>query len=260
MVFQTINRVYRITDWLHYIGFVVIGITFKQGIFVNPLLLLKIILASSLMLSYAFSFNDYKDEDLDKKYFILPLIPFAFFLMFLKPVQIFLCLFFVLISFLYSFDYTRLASHPFLGTFSNTTGSLILFLLGYLVEPGFTRTALLMLFVLGIYQTIAQLLHEKVHLEEDRARHRRTTVDVLGNKLSLCIRILLGLSVLVNFMFIVFGELLFFPSTCITFSVYFFGHIEEIDRGTRHRFKDLSIIVGMIYLLELLLLNLAYLN
>jgi len=242
---KEIDKIYRVSSWYPYLGFTLFGFLLRS----NPNLeLLKYIILDIFLLSYAFSLNDYYDLCIKKKYFFPPLILSLIFLLFLNPLQISLSYLFLLIVTLYSANPIRLKSKPFLSSFCNGFGFLILFFIGY------QRWDLGLLFgmLLFFLEMVAQFIHETVHLKEDK-RHKIITTAVFFGRYT--IKILCYTFLLITFMICLYlfhigmVNVLFLFITAF-FIFYFIADIyfHKINKKLRKRYRVFGIITGMFYI------------
>ena len=251
-----INAIYRITDWLHYLGFALIGFALKISRIdaVNFELLSLILFFSSLLLAYAYSLNDYFDKNRNEKYFLLPLVFSVFLLLFLNTSQVVWATIFLILFTFYSLKEVSLSKIPAAGTLTNTFGFLSIFMMGYMAKEGIAVLGIIFFIILAIYQTIAQLIHEKVHLEEDTAFGRKTSVFYLREKVTPLIRVML-LSTLPLIIFLLLEtDFNLFAIACILFSLIFIIKVSQIDSKLRKKYKLAGIIVGFCFLLDYFLI------
>lgn len=247
--FRKILSIYRITDWLYFIGFSLFGYFFS----LHNIRLLQLIFLSAFILSFAYSLNEYYDKNKGKfKFFpYFPLFLSFFFLSGLTLTQILSYLFFIIIFYFYSAP-PRLKGVPFLGSFLNGIGFSLLFLLGYGRLDLFACFFSLLLFSL---EMPAQLIHEVVDYEEDKRDKINTTTIYLGKggSKSLCYVFLLAsviTSFLISLALEVHSTLLFVP-----FSLYFLDEIKETNlkqklfQKLRRRYKILGTSTGSLFLL-----------
>ena len=252
---KKIIAIYRITDWLHYLGFVLMGFTLRTFHInvINFESLFLILFFSSLLLAYAYSLNDYFDEKSKKKYYLLPLVFSVALLPFLNFSQILLGIIFLVLVTLYSFKGISLMKFPVVSTLLNSVGFMLIFVMGYIAEGDITISGFIFFFLLFIYETVAQLIHEKVHLAADTEFGRKTSVFYLGNKLTPLIRAMLALTVPLSLFLLFETDFIFFVFACILFSLLFFIMAGKIDKKLRKRYKLAGIIVGLFFLLDYLL-------
>lgn len=74
-------KIFRVREWLHYLGYVLLGSLVSKNLNAINFAL------GSAMLAYAFSINDYYDKKLKEKHFMLPLIASFISLSFLNELQ-----------------------------------------------------------------------------------------------------------------------------------------------------------------------------
>ena len=249
---QKFASIYRITDWLHYLGFVLMGFGLKitHIDIISLKSLISVLFFCALLLSYAYSLNDYFDEVKKKKYFLLPLISLTALLPFFNFSQILLGTIFLILVTLYSFRGISLMKFPITSTLSNSIGFILIFGIGYAAKEGIAILSLIFAFLLIIYQTISQLIHEKVHLEEDTAAGRKTSVFYLKERLAFCLRIMLLLTLPLAVFLLFRTDFFLFAFACILFSSFFFIKVSQIDKDLRKRYKLAGIIVGLFFLID----------
>jgi 4-hydroxybenzoate polyprenyltransferase len=202
-----------------------------------------------LLLAYAYSINDYYDKKLRKKYFIFPLFFFFFTLPLLNNFAVLTSLVFLLLFTFYSWPKVWLEGRPIISTLSNSLGFTLLFLLPFKnIEEIAIYSLLILLFFL--LNTAAQLLHEIIDFNEDKKINKITTAVKFGVKNSLNLfKLCLMLIVLVSIS--LFPNFYLISISSSIFSFYFLP-LEKVKKETRREFKVLGIIIGIIYLLELL--------
>jgi len=238
---QKILKYYRIKDWIHYLGYVLLGsVASKNFHWMNFWI-------ASLMLAYAYSFNEYSKHK--KRYFLLPLIISIPFLYFLSNFQFFDYFSFILIFTLYSWPKIWLEGKPIISTFSNGIGFSLLFLFPFksYKETFYFFPILLLLFFLNIG---AQLIHEIIHYKMDKKIRKFTTCVKFGIKNSIS---LLRISLLIVIFLALFISKYFklIALSTLTFSLYFFSSsYKKVDIKFRKRFKNYGIICGIFYLID----------
>jgi len=239
-----ILKEYRVKDWFHYLGYILLGSLASRNLnFINFLL-------GFFMLSYAYSFNDFFDKKLKNKLFILPLLLSLIFLPFLSKLQLIFYFSFILIFTLYSWPVTYLEGRPLLSTISNSIGFLLIFFLPFInIEKllQFLDFSLL-LFLLN---TVAQIIHEIVDYKEDKKNEKITTAVSFGHKNSISLLRLVLIVVFLLSLFL-FSRFKFISLSTFLFTTYFlFLSYRKVDSKFRKWFKCLGIVCGVTYLLEL---------
>lgn len=245
-------KVYRVNEWFHYLGFIILGLAFVNSLNFHNILILGLL--GSLMLGFAYSFNEFYDRNLKKKLFLLPFFLSIFLFPSLNFNQLLICLSFLFISFLYSYPKFRWKSKPIVSTLSNSVGFLLLFLLGIFSKPMLQYSVVLILLVFFCLNTVAQLIHEIVHYKVDKKNNIFTSAVIYGiEKIKRSIAMILTLTIIDSFLlFLLFGFLLFFLSTAL-FSSYFLLKIKKmkINESFRKEFRLAGILTGMVYLFSL---------
>lgn len=248
-----IVKIYRIKDWLHYIGFFILGYSLYYSN-INFLFILQII-EVSLLLSYAYSLNQFFDKKMKRKYIIFPLVPLflaLFPLAFFGSIKNILIISFIILVTLYSVPKIRLKSFPIICSFSNNIGFSIFFLLG--VSPNLTSTLTLKFFFLLFFlQSSAQFIHEMVHMKKDKRESITTTAILLGkNRTKKLYSLFLVLASIVSLTF-TYSTISFFLLTIPTlaFSSYFIISIDNPKIGNlREKYRVYGMITGLFFLLN----------
>lgn len=241
---MNILKYYRAKDWIHYLGYILLGCLASHN------LNLLNFLVGALMLAYTYSFNDYFDKKLKNKLFILPLLLSLTFLPFLTKLQILFYFIFILIFSFYSWPITYLEGRPIISTLSNSIGFLLLFFLPFTSIEKILRflTFSLLLFLLN---TAAQLIHEIVDYKFDKKIGKITTAVKLEIPSTiLLLRVCLLLILICSLM--LFSICKFVSLSTIFFSSYFtfLSFREKINEDFRKKFKYFGIFAGIIYLLD----------
>jgi 4-hydroxybenzoate polyprenyltransferase len=251
---KEIFRIFRVYNWYYYIGFSLIGLSLKKTLSMS--IIFKYTLLNVFLLSYSFSLNDFYDKKQKKKSFILPLIFAILMLPFFNTIQIILSLIFLIIVTAYSAYPLRLKAKPFISTLCNGFGFTILFLLGYFVTLSLNLDGVLFTLLFFSFNTVAQLIHEVTDLKRDRRDNIITTAVLIGkeNIKKICyLSLFLTILLISYFFYLGIINILIFFSTVI-FGI--FSMIEIRKRGIniilRKRFKDLGILVGIIYIIVIL--------
>jgi 4-hydroxybenzoate polyprenyltransferase len=205
------NRFYRFSEWAHFLGFVFLGILFgvRSGN-LDLLLMLQVLIASSLFLAFAYSFNVLFDSELEAlatpshdvvvtrrpRRLLLSLSTAVAGLALLVPFlsSFLLGLVFVFIWALYSYPVSKLKAVPILCTIINGVGFSILFLIGFASVRPLSGSSALFFGLLVLLEIPAQLIHEVAHSEVDAAFAVTTTAVRYGMRRCFdgCILSLLG--------------------------------------------------------------------
>jgi len=234
--------VFRVRDWVHYLGYTLIGSMLTRNFNILNLIV------TSLLLAYAYSFNDYYDKKQKRKYFFIPLISYFILLPFLPTFSILMSIFFLILFTVYSHPKFWLEGRPYISTFSNSVGFTLLLLLPF-QRATHVFDHLPFLILIFLLNSAAQLLHEIVDYKKDRKINKLTTTVKLGIRASL---ILFKFSLIATLLLAI---LLLWRFPLISLSTIFFSllflRIKKVDRKTRRKFKKWGILVGIIYLIEL---------
>ena len=232
---------YRIKGWVYFLGLPLLGYFLQENTISSHLA--YVLIVSLLLLSYAFSLNDFFDKRFSKNKIIIPLVPFFLlipFLFYFSYIKIIMILFFLLVSTTYSLPRIRLKSVPFICTLWNAMGYSILFLLGINI---ISKEVIILLFILFFLLFVAQLIHEITHQAEDRNAHIKTTALFLGEKKTkqLCC-IGLVLPSLAPFFFNIFIAILIsIYSICFLILIW-----KRPGRKLREEFRVYGIIIGIL--------------
>lgn len=250
---KKIFRVYRVGGWYYYLGFILLGLIFKEySVSIDAV---KYLLLGSSLLAYAYSLNDYYDENQTKKYFIYPLILSLLLLSIFNVYQIIVSLLFLVIFTMYSSKPFRFKSLPILSSLLNGFGFISLFFLGYFHTFTISLLGILFAALLFLLELIAQFIHEVVDLEKDKREGIKTTAVVIGvdniKKLSI---ILLMISILVAFFVHNVSESranISFSVSTLLFSLYFISYIskKDITLSLRRQYKSFGMILGIFWTL-----------
>ena len=257
--FRKVLSVYRFSNWYYYIGFVLMGFLIGSPIAMfNGLIVLTHILLICFLLAYAYSFNDFNDKFHKRKFFLAPLLLTFLILLSFKISQIVVSIFFLLIVTLYSSKYIRLKAKPFVCTVCNSLGFSLIFLIGYLHASQIDFSGFLFMLLFFSFNTVAQLIHELVHMKEDR-KTTITTAIFLGIKkvkVFSIIFLLLAQIVSICLFYLHLVNMIFLITTTI-FTTFFIIKIykeNKINEEFRKKYRNFGIIAGLIYLLNFLIL------
>jgi len=234
---------YRVKDWIHYLGYVLLGSSICKNFS------LSIFLLASLMLAYAYSFNEYFDKKLKRKFFVLPLLFSFLFLPFLNSLQLLIYFSFILLVTFYSLPLTYLEGKPILSTLSNSIGFLLIFLLPFTTLKKIIEFSnfLLLLFLLN---SAAQIIHEIVDYRKDKKIGKNTTAVILGIKNSIfLLRVTLLLTAITS-LFLFFSLKIVSISSFLFSSFFFLLSYKKIDNRFRRKFKHLGIVCGTFFLFQ----------
>lgn len=243
-----ILTLFRFRDWIHYLGFIVLGLVFG-GFSINLFILL---LTSVALLSYAFSLNEVYDKGLKTKLFLWPLVISIILLIFLNLVQILFALIFIIIMTMYSYQFPRLKSKPIICTLCNAVAFPCLFAIGFF-ELGILNYNFIYFFsILLLLSFVIQLIHELSDIDDDKINGVITTAIKFEEDK---VRILLWLSLVI----IMIITTLFLPSRYYLFSLilFIFYFVIRIKRDDWHRirieFKYIGTAIGIVIALSELL-------
>lgn len=249
---MNIIKIYRVLDWYYYLGFILIGFSLRSTL--NLDIIIYILLGASL-LAYAYSLNDFYDKHEKKKFFVLPFILSFLLFPFFNVIQIIVSLIFLLIVTFYSVYPFRWKSKPTISSLCNGFGFTIIFLLGYFYKPTLYLDGVLFSLLFFSFNMIAQIIHEFVHIKEDKKNKIMTIAVFYGEKTGryLCyLFLLLSLFIVYYLFYMKYIGILFFVS--VTFFITFF--IRGIYKNTindqfRKNYRILGILIGFIYFISL---------
>lgn len=192
-------RIYRIKDWLHFLGLPLLGCFLDSSISENFLLGLTL---AFFLLAFAYALNEYFDCQLDKsnqKYLFIPFLSLILLNYFGDSSQRIASLIFLLIAIFYSWPRIGLKKIPFLGTLSNAVAFPLLIFLG---KPAINQRTIAIYFLFFVLMLVAQLIHELAHQQEDSKRKILTTALCIGEeRTKRAIQLSLLLSLVIAFSF-----------------------------------------------------------
>lgn len=217
---MSVLRFYRVSDWLHFLGFTLLGVMLAGQLnAISPLHTIMITVASAGLLGYAYSFNDLHDRELadshhenrdsatehKTSYALFPALPLLGSLVLLSRLSLTLVVLGVSFSILwtmYSYPVPRLKAVPGVCTAVNGVGFPVLFLMGFVAGATPNLECILIFCALVLLEIPAQLIHEIWHASEDRLFRVRTTAIRYGEKRAIegAVIGLLGALILVAFM------------------------------------------------------------
>jgi 4-hydroxybenzoate polyprenyltransferase len=196
----SVLRFYRVSDWLHFLGFALLGVILADQLSPSSTPRTIMILASSAgLLAYAYSLNDSYDRELEYSHCndeisgrgsntsraLFVIIPLVGSLILLSQFSIVLLAFGILFSMLwtmYSYPVPKLKAIPVVCTVVNGVGFPVLFLIGFAATAAPNLECTLIFLALVLLEIPAQLIHEICHAEEDRMFQVCTTAVRYGEK------------------------------------------------------------------------------
>jgi len=239
-----IAKYYRVDDWIHYLGYILIS-----SILVSNIKLINFIL-SAIILAYAYSLNDYYDKKMKNKYFIVPLILYWLFVPFISYFSFIISLLFLILFTFYSWPKVWLEGKPILSTLTNSIGFTLIFILPFnnIEQISSNYQIVLLIFLLNI---IAQLLHEISHFKNDKNIGKITTSVKIGLKKSTTIlKIIIILTLFYSISFILPKYPIFSLYLCV-FLILFLSH-RKITKNERKDYKILGVLGGIILTIEII--------
>jgi 4-hydroxybenzoate polyprenyltransferase len=215
-------RLYRVSDWLHFLGFTLLGVIFaSQPGTIGLSRTIMILAASAGLLGYAYSLNEFYDQELERShrngqvsgtgrntshalFLALPLLGSFILLLQLSVVHFAIGVLFSILWTMYSCPVLRLKAFPVVCTMVNGVGFPVLFLMGFVAAAAPTLECILIFVTLVLLEIPAQLIHEICHVNEDRLFLVCTTAVRYGEERAIdgALIGLLGVLVLVSFMLI----------------------------------------------------------
>jgi 4-hydroxybenzoate polyprenyltransferase len=244
-------KIYRVKNWYYQLGIVILGfVLVAQPNFE----LIKILFLGSLLLAFAYSYNDYCECVQKKRYFILPLLLSIITLPLFNYMQILFAVIALMISIAYSIRPIALRERPFLGSIANAVGVPILFLLGYLHTAFLNLTAALFVSLLFCFVMIGQLLHEVTHIKDDKKKKIKTTAVFFGKERIkyFCYQFLF-LSLAVTYLLFQMNKInIVFLTSTVAFLLFIYLAIDrkEIDYKLRKIYVSSSILLGLMYVIS----------
>jgi len=253
MLLTNLIKIYRVGDWFHYIGFFILGYSLYQ-LNIDFLFFLQIV-EVSLMLSYAYSLNQFFDKKMAKKnmlFFLVPLFLALVLLVFFDMTKTILIIIFMVLVALYSIPKIKLKSLPMICSFSNNVGFSLLFLLGA-SNNLVSNLTIKFFFLLFFLQSAAQFIHEIAHFSEDKKEGLTTTAILFGkNQTKKAYSFFLVLASIVSLTFVdntISFLLLTIPT--VLFSSYFILSANKIKiTELRKEYRFYGILIGSLFLLN----------
>jgi 4-hydroxybenzoate polyprenyltransferase len=244
---MNIIKFYRILNWYYYLGFILIGFSLKSMLNID---IVKHVLFGAFLLAYAFSLNDFYDNQQKKKFFVLPLI-FSFLLLtFFNIFQIVLSIIFLIIVTFYSAYPFKWKEKPFISSICNGIGFTIIFLLGYFYMPNLNLDGILFALLFFSFNMVAQFIHEIIHLKEDRKQKIITTTVLYGEKRIkiFCNFFLIASTLITLYLFYLKILNILFVIFTMFFTILFMFEINrKIDDRLRKNYKLFGILTGGLY-------------
>jgi len=237
-------RICRVKDWLHYLGYVLLGCAISKNFNIFYFII------SFFMLAYAYSINDYYDKKMNKKYFLLPLLFSIFSLLFLFSLNLFSFVFstlFLTIFTFYSWPKVWLEGKPILSTLTNGIGFTLLLILPFNSFQKIIKYSSF-IFLVFLLNIAAQLIHEIVDYREDKKMGKITTTLKFGRRTSTKVFKFLCFFIVVFSLLLLKNFPLIFLSTSF-FSLYFFS-IKKVKSRVREKFRNLGVLCGIIFFID----------
>jgi len=239
---------YRVFDWIHYLGFALLGMAFQKtcALYLFPFV--------ALLLAYAYSLNNFYDLRKKSKVFLYPLIISLPFFLLLNFIQIFISLLFLFMVTTYSARTFNVKNKKIISTIYNAFSFTLIFFLALFVIEDFSLRILLLSLFFFLLNLVAQFVHEICHFEKDRRQKTLNTTVAYGKKFSMklsFISLILVIPVSGTLLFFHFVNVLFFVVSTI-FSIYFAVKIftTKIDSKFRKSYKKFGILAGFIFFIS----------
>lgn len=259
MKLKSFLKPYRVTDWIHYLGFYLVGFFSNSGYLTNNSFPIGL-LTCSLLLSYGFCFNHIFESKEKRKVILQSLIPLLILFPFLRfsPLlpNLIVALFLLLVT-IYSLPSVGLKKIPFVNLLVNTLGFGLLHLFGaVLASNKLGLDAIIFLTILCLFQSASELIHQLEHKELDLAFNVRNTAFILGpykSKKLIKLLSLIGCLVSLHYLREVASFFLVsLPTLLFTIQIWKKIDIEKI--GTlRKEFRKRGSLVGFSYMVFLLI-------
>jgi 4-hydroxybenzoate polyprenyltransferase len=241
---------FRVKDWLHYLGYTVLGLAITSNFSLKDWL--TYLSLSVFLLAYAFSFNQYFEKKERRKYFLLPLVLSFIFFPILHELSKVIYVILILIATFYSWPKINFQAKPIISTLSNGFGYLLIFILPVYILSIRILIFSILIFLLNIN---AQLIHEMVDYNKDKKNKKITTTVFFGRNIIMkFFKISLLLTIFVSIIFsFLFNNLLILIST-VFYSFYFLQKIEirRINHKYRYQYKFLGTLLGIVYFISFL--------
>lgn len=243
---------FRTKNWIHYLGFVLLGFFYYPNKTIHELIIL--LLTSASLLAYAYSFNDKIDLKQKGAKFLLPFATFIILLTQLNTLQKVLSLMFFSIVTTYSIPGIRLKRVPIINSLANNIGFLLLFL----IAVNYEHVDISLIFfttTLFLLQTAAQIIHEICHYNKDKKENVITTTVQFGaEKMKKIFKITLLLAIIPIIYFsknIKNGFFITLPT--IIFCVKHSTSKSKNWKKRRENYKNDGVLVGILYLINFLI-------
>jgi 4-hydroxybenzoate polyprenyltransferase len=251
---KKISKIYRIQNWYHYLGFVILGFILKHSLGIAIFFNLSL---AGFLLAYAYSLNDFYDKKMKIRFFLFPLFYVLLVLIFFNVIQIIVSSLFLFVVTTYSSEPFRFKAKPFISSICNGIGFSLLFLLGYFYVPTIDLSGILFFLLLFSLGMIAQFIHEVVHMKKDKINKIITTTVFLGkNRVKKLFYFFLITAILITtWLFYLETVNLFFVFSIAFFTIFFIFKIMKkgVDESLRKKYKVFGIIVGIFCCLSLLI-------
>lgn len=180
---------YRVKDWPHLLGFVLLGAAYSTS-HINPYKLILSLIAGALYLGHGYSLNDIFDRQIKNGFSFKRAMAFS-------VASLLLCLIasgliskeaFIIallghiFGLLYSAPPFRLKNILFMDLIFNSLALSPLFLIGHCAGDSITKNSLLIFFMIFIYFIPIQLIHEMQDHEIDIKFRQRNSFQILGRE------------------------------------------------------------------------------
>ena len=271
MFFININKIlvfFRIKDWIHVLGLVVLGFVCGSGWNIEFGAFILSLLIGSLHLAYGYSLNDCFDININYKFLkgkdLFPFKKAIILSLSALMINCLVCLLFftkglilvglgAVLGWIYSAPPTRLKNVPVLGLFCNSMAFSVLFLMGYCVNKNFDTTSLAWTFFIFFLFLPIQLIHELNDMEEDKLKKISTTACRYGIKITLNLilfsfLILIGWALFLNYLL---GTSIYLFFITIIFSILMFWSLLKRSINNRTHIKTFKLKLHARYLIIL---------
>lgn len=242
-------RDYRVSDWIHYLGFPVLALMSCNYFSLELLLVSCAVL--SLLLSYAYSMNQFFDESSSKYAVILPLLLLFPFFARMNYYEKIISAIFIFVVTIYSHSSTRLKKYPFAGTLLNCLGFSLLYALPLNSFNSFTLSLLLAVL---FYNLSAQLIHELAHARADKLNGITTTAILLGRPATVLLcRLVLMLPPVILF----YAGSISVALPALFFSLFIIAQFNSLSaKVLRSLFRKSGVVTGLFFAIGIVFRNL----
>lgn len=251
---------FRVKEWLHILGLPILGFIYSNGLNLFSKEFISALFLSSLLLSFAYSFDKYYDRTKNNRAFDKKLIPSiasmiasVIYASYLSNTILSLTVIDILIVIFYVLPPFRLKGAPIFVTVLNSLGFTMLFLIGYSTNSNINSNTLLFSGLIALIMIPIQLVHELAHFDKDKKMGLNTTAINFGQKItkslisySLILVIFWGI---VLYFYGIVSILLIILLTSFAISLEMILKYEKNTLKARVYLRYLSIAIGLVFLM-----------